>query len=119
MYSASATNVAVAPDVQNALGNNRAVVALESTIFSNLGLPSPANREALDRCLAAIIDAGATPAITAVIDGIARVGILQDEHHLILGPAKKVGERELARSEERRVGKECVLSCRSRWSPYH
>src|SRR3546814_20095838 len=26
-----------------------------------------------------------------------------------------VGER----SEERRVGKECVSTCRSRWSPYH
>ena len=25
----------------------------------------------------------------------------------------------LARSEERRVGKECVSTCRSRWSPYH
>src|SRR3546814_15077333 len=24
-----------------------------------------------------------------------------------------------ARSEERRVGKECVRTCRSRWSPYH
>ena len=24
-----------------------------------------------------------------------------------------------ARSEERRVGKECVQPCRSRWSPYH
>src|SRR3546814_15381323 len=24
-----------------------------------------------------------------------------------------------ARSEERRVGKECVSTCRSRWSPYH
>src|SRR3546814_17500540 len=24
-----------------------------------------------------------------------------------------------ARSEERRVGKECVSPCRSRWSPYH
>ena len=24
-----------------------------------------------------------------------------------------------ARSEERRVGKECVFLCRSRWSPYH
>ena len=24
-----------------------------------------------------------------------------------------------ARSEERRVGKECVCQCRSRWSPYH
>src|SRR3546814_11125954 len=27
-------------------------------------------------------------------------------------------KREL-RSEERRVGKECVSTCRSRWSPYH
>ena len=25
----------------------------------------------------------------------------------------------LARSEERRVGKECCTPCRSRWSPYH
>src|SRR3546814_18871499 len=29
-----------------------------------------------------------------------------------------VGAR-LGRSEERRVGKECVSTCRSRWSPYH
>src|SRR3546814_3444827 len=25
----------------------------------------------------------------------------------------------VVRSEERRVGKECVSTCRSRWSPYH
>ena len=25
----------------------------------------------------------------------------------------------VTRSEERRVGKECVCQCRSRWSPYH
>src|SRR3546814_4246886 len=25
----------------------------------------------------------------------------------------------ICRSEERRVGKECVSTCRSRWSPYH
>ena len=25
----------------------------------------------------------------------------------------------LERSEERRVGKECTMTCRSRWSPYH
>src|SRR3546814_5355089 len=30
-----------------------------------------------------------------------------------------VGARILCRSEERRVGKECVSTCRSRWSPYH
>src|SRR3546814_1361219 len=29
--------------------------------------------------------------------------------------SKAAGER----SEERRVGKECVSTCRSRWSPYH
>src|SRR3546814_8778687 len=27
--------------------------------------------------------------------------------------------RARRRSEERRVGKECVSTCRSRWSPYH
>ena len=26
---------------------------------------------------------------------------------------------EKFRSEERRVGKECAVRCRSRWSPYH
>src|SRR3546814_16732196 len=29
------------------------------------------------------------------------------------------GSVSLGRSEERRVGKECVSTCRSRWSPYH
>src|SRR3546814_12749526 len=29
------------------------------------------------------------------------------------------GENARFRSEERRVGKECVSTCRSRWSPYH
>ena len=27
--------------------------------------------------------------------------------------------RNVVRSEERRVGKECSQQCRSRWSPYH
>ena len=27
--------------------------------------------------------------------------------------------QEVFRSEERRVGKECRIGCRSRWSPYH
>src|SRR3546814_20632154 len=30
-----------------------------------------------------------------------------------------IGAVLLRRSEERRVGKECVSTCRSRWSPYH
>src|SRR6059058_4161794 len=30
---------------------------------------------------------------------------------------QRIGQQQ--RSEERRVGKECVTTCRSRWSPYH
>src|SRR3546814_15135163 len=43
-----------------------------------------------------------------------------------LTPAAKGRDRPLSavragviRSEERRAGKECVSTCRSRWSPYH
>src|SRR3546814_1166496 len=36
------------------------------------------------------------------------------------GLALKIdNSEEVKRSEERRVGKECVSTCRSRWSPYH
>src|SRR3546814_20789916 len=34
-------------------------------------------------------------------------------------PAIGQGVIGIERSEERRVGKECVSTCRSRWSPYH
>src|SRR3546814_4242907 len=38
----------------------------------------------------------------------------------ILQPAHLLLQHEAPeRSEERRVGKECVSTCRSRWSPYH
>src|SRR3546814_13739057 len=35
------------------------------------------------------------------------------------GVGVHVRSQRLLRSEERRVGKECVSTCRSRWSPYH
>jgi pseudouridine-5'-phosphate glycosidase len=82
-------------EVAAAVADGRAVVALESTIFSNLGLPSPANAVALDRCLTAIRDHGAVPALTAVLDGRARVGLDPNEHDRILGAARKTAERDL------------------------
>src|SRR3546814_5781466 len=39
-----------------------------------------------------------------------------EAHTLGLGNDSGLAEH---RSEERRVGKECVSTCRSRWSPYH
>src|SRR3546814_20527139 len=46
----------------------------------------------------------AAPAVVLVGD------VHDDGRAGVLGPC---------RSEERRVGKECVSTCRSRWSPYH
>lgn len=85
----------VRPEVAEALADGRAVVALESTIFSHLGLPSPHNVEALERCLDAVRRGGAVPAVTAVLDGVPRVGLSQAECERILGPARKTAERDL------------------------
>src|SRR3546814_19876922 len=51
-------------------------------------------------------DAGQVITQTAIVVGKFEAG------HIFEGA-------ERARSEERRVGKECVSTCRSRWSPYH
>src|SRR3546814_16194980 len=42
------------------------------------------------------------------------VGLVYDDAGRAVGVSDVAG-----RSEERRVGKECVSTCRSRWSPYH
>src|SRR3546814_8579486 len=42
------------------------------------------------------------------------VRVTGDEHPVLVWM-----DRQPDRSEERRVGKECVSPCRSRWSPYH
>ena len=86
----------VGDDVADALATARPVVALESTIFSHLGLPAPHNRTALDRVLTAIGDGGAVPALTAVLDGTARIGVEAADHDRICGPARKVAARDLA-----------------------
>ena len=71
------------------------VVALESTIFSELGLPSPANAEAFQRCLSAVRESGAVPALTAVLDGVPTVGVADDAAQQICGPARKMAERDI------------------------
>jgi pseudouridylate synthase len=82
-------------EVAAARAGGRPVVALESTIFSHLGLPAPANREGLERCIEAVRAGGAVPAVTAVLDGVARVGLEPPEHARICGPARKTAERDL------------------------
>src|SRR3546814_10836417 len=43
----------------------------------------------------------------------------QRRHQVAAQRVERHKSRIEPRSEERRVGKECVSTCRSRWSPYH
>ena len=47
------------------------------------------------------------------IDALHRHGVADEAIVVVKVPGS------FERSEERRVGKECLLRCRSRWSPYH
>jgi pseudouridylate synthase len=91
-----APQVVVSDEVARALRENRPVVALESTIFSTLGLPDPHNRTALERCKAAIASRGGVPALTAVLDGVWRAGLSTVEEQRMLAGTRKTAERDLA-----------------------
>src|SRR3546814_11762750 len=46
-------------------------------------------------------------------------GLSLQSGHIVQSLFRCLGFWRKERSEERRVGKECVSTCRSRWSPYH
>src|SRR3546814_14001671 len=93
-----------------------------TTLFRSVGL---------QRDLAAAAQAlvGGDDAVgLAVLDASGqRVGREAAEHHRVDGAdawagqhgVGLLGDHRHVRSEERRVGKECVSTCRSRLSPYH
>src|SRR3546814_10707288 len=55
------------------------------------------------------------PLCCVVVTNAAKARIKGFEIETVVRPAAWLQ----LRSEERRVGKECVSTCRSRWSPYH
>jgi pseudouridylate synthase len=76
------------PEVQSALQEGKAVVALESTIISH-GMPYPQNVETALAVEQVVRDAGAVPATIAVINGKCHVG-LSEEQIEIFAKAKDV-----------------------------
>lgn len=69
----------VAPEVEDALRSQAAVVALESTIISH-GLPRPENLRVASEVEHLVRSNGAVPATIAVLDGVIRIGL--DQHGL-------------------------------------
>ena len=63
-----------------------------------------------------LVDAVQTPRLLEALDLMLRVEPLDGCTETERERERKIESR---RSEERRVGKECLRLCRSRWSPYH
>src|SRR3546814_8870497 len=59
----------------------------------------------------------------AEVDGVSAPAVLAVDEDCLIIPwietGKQVPDAAAERSDERRVGKECVSTCRSRWSPDH
>ena len=85
----------IGSEVRAAVASGAPVVALESTIFSELGLPQPANRECFERVQAAVRSSGAVPALCGVLDGRAVAGANQDQAERLFGGSVKLGARDL------------------------
>ncbi len=82
-------------EVASAIADGTPIVALESTVYSTLGLPAPQNRNALDRSVAAITQQGAVAAVTAVIEGELWCGIEPSLIDRIFSSSAKAAERDL------------------------
>src|ERR1041384_5824086 len=87
----------IAPEVANALREQRAVVSLESTVIAH-GLPRPQNLETAQRLEAVVRNEGGVPATIAILDGqlFAR---LSDYHLQLLADGndiKKISTRNIA-----------------------
>jgi len=91
------TRLQINPDVQSAITQNRAVVALESTVIAH-GLPRPQNLETAAAVEAIVRAEGATPATIAVLDGKLCVGLSDGQRRLIADDAgvKKLSTRDIA-----------------------
>ncbi|HEY3603289.1 MAG TPA: pseudouridine-5'-phosphate glycosidase [Sporichthyaceae bacterium] len=91
------TRVHLHPHVARALAAGGPVVALESTVLTH-GLPAPDNLALAQELERTVLDAGATPAIIAVLRGQARIGLDRAElDELCADPAAtKLSTRDLA-----------------------
>src|SRR3546814_5259274 len=85
------------------------IISLEWRLYSALAAASA-------RRLAAVGDGlGEEEVVASLL--LHATGLLQGR--LAGAPEEVAAHDTLDSSEERRVGKECVSTCRSRWSPYH
>jgi pseudouridylate synthase len=87
--------IRVSEEVQAALSEERAVVALETTLVAH-GFPAPAGVEVGLASEAAVRTSGAVPATIGILDGKIVVGLTEAELDRYTPGARKLGPRDLA-----------------------
>jgi pseudouridylate synthase len=87
----------LAPEVNDAIRNQRAVVALESTVIAH-GLPRPQNLQTANRLQEVVRETGATPATIAIIDGKLSVGLDDDQIDALANSSdiRKISTRDIS-----------------------
>ena len=87
----------VLPEIQQALDENKPVVALESTILSH-GMPYPENLDFAHRVEEVIRSLGAIPATCAIVKGRLKVGLTAEELEIMCRAENigKVSRRDVA-----------------------
>jgi pseudouridine-5'-phosphate glycosidase len=94
------SGVLVSVEVEQALAAGQPVVALETTIVAH-GFPAGQGLAVGRECEQRVRDGGAVPATVAVLDGVVRVGLSDDELERVATAgtaARKVSPRDLAAS---------------------
>ena len=89
--------ISLSEEIQEALHDERAIVALESTVISH-GLPYPANREIALAMEQAIRSEGVVPATVGIAQGKIKIGLSETEVERLAsaGEVQKVSRRDLA-----------------------
>ncbi len=84
-------------EVEDSLNNRAPVLALESTIIAH-GMPYPENLSLAERMLQTVRENGVTPAMAAILDGKARLGLNQHELERIAqgSDVEKISRRDIS-----------------------
>ncbi|HEV8431478.1 MAG TPA: pseudouridine-5'-phosphate glycosidase [Pyrinomonadaceae bacterium] len=87
----------IAPEVVNALREQRPVVALESTVIAH-GLPRPQNLQTAQRLEAVVREGGAVPATIAILDGKLTAGLADDQIRMLADDhaIRKISTRDIS-----------------------
>lgn len=104
--------LAIHPEIQQALEDNRPVVALESTIISH-GMPYPQNIQMAQQVEEIIRQHGAVPATIAIMDGQFKIGLTHEdlERLATADNVAKVSRRDLAEVfAKRKIGATTVAT---------